>query len=70
MRCKEKSIDCGMMDILKTIKMREKALEWWRRMDEQTQREVHSKSIFSKLPFEAFSRSSSKIEMVFKNKDE
>ena len=69
MRCKEKSIDCGMMDILKTIKMREKALEWWRRMDEQTQREVHSKSIFSKLPFEAFSRSSSKIEMVFKNKE-
>ena len=50
--------------------MREKALEWWRSMGEQTQREVHSKSIFSKLPFEAFSRSSSKIEMVFKNKDE
>ena len=69
MRCKEKSIDCGMMDILKTIKMREKALEWWRSMDEQTQREVHSKSIFSKLPFEAFSRSSSKIEMVFNTKE-
>ena len=45
---------------------REEALKWWRSMDEQTQREVHSKSIFGKLPFEAFSRSSSKIEMVFK----
>ena len=46
--------------------MREQALEWWRGMDEKTQREVHSKSIFSKLSFEAFSRSSSKIEMIFK----
>ena len=48
---------------------REEALKWWRSMDEQTQREVHSKSIFSKLPFEAFSRSSSKIEMVFNTKE-
>lgn len=46
--------------------MREKALEWWRSMDEQTQREVHSNSIFRRYPFEMFTRSSSKIEMVFK----
>jgi len=48
---------------------REEALKWWRSMSKETQLKHHSESMFNKLPFEAFSRSSSKIEMVFNTKE-
>ena len=49
------------------MKTKEEALKWWRSMNKENQMKHHNESMFNKVPFEIFTRSSIKIEMVFKN---